>query len=185
MDPNNKSPQGENPAVNKLEQDLKSLNEQVASTQTQPAPEILVSQPTGEPTRVVAPLSPFPAEQPAQQPPEVAEAQPAPAAFTPVAEPVESGVPVQEPPKKGSPLMVIAIILAIVAVLAVVAYVFGAKILSPQPSPTPITTVEPTIVPTVAPMETPEATGSAAPTTTASPSANPTASPVVSPSATP
>lgn len=60
------------------------------------------------------------------------------------AAPVETNIPVQESPKKGSPLMKIAIILALVAVLSVVAYVFRAKFFTAQPTPTPVAVATPT-----------------------------------------
>jgi hypothetical protein len=120
MDPNNQNPQGDSGALNKLEQDLQNLTAQVASTaQTSP----LVEQP-------VQPTSPVPDVVPSIPTPII----PPPVMPTPVpiTEPIETGTPIQETPKKGSPLMVVAIILAVVAVLAVVAYVFGTKLLAPK-----------------------------------------------------
>ena len=123
MDPNNQNPQGDSGAVNKLEQDLQNLKQETAVTPQQPAP-------------VVEPLQSLP------QVPEDTPAPPVPS--VPSASPVEAGAPMQDVPKKGSPLMIIAIILALIAVLAVVAYVFGAKLLSPKPTPVAVVIPSPT-----------------------------------------
>jgi hypothetical protein len=129
MDPNNQNPQVDTAAVNKLEQDLKDLSAQTP----------------------VAPQTPAPAPQPVVPPLEVPET-PAVMPEAPVAPPVtptETNVPVEEKPKKGSPIMIVAIILALVAVLAVVVYVFGAKLLTPQPTPAPVAVVTPSPTPDV------------------------------------
>jgi hypothetical protein len=128
MDPNNQNPQVDNAAVNKLEQDLKNLSAQTP----------------------VTPQTPIPVQQPVVPPLEVPKAPPVMpvAPVVPTVTPLETNIPVEEKPKKGSPIMIVAIILALVAVLAVVAYVFGAKLLSPKPSPTPLTTFMPTVTPT-------------------------------------
>ena len=112
MDPSNQYPQVDNAAVNKLEQDLKDLSQQT-------------------PTSLQTPV---PVEQSAPPPPEIPETPPMmPEAPTLTATPVETSIPVVEKPKKSSPILIIAIILALVAVLAVVAYVFGAKLLIQSP----------------------------------------------------
>ena len=187
MDSNNQNPQGDNSEVKKLEQDLQNLTQQAAATPRQPMPE----------------------EQPVQSFPQVPEVPPAISATptTPVV-PVETSAFVPESPKKGSPLMVIAIILGIVAVLAVVVYVFGAKYFTSGSKPTACTQ-EAMICPdgssvgrtglncefapcptaSATPIETlmTTATPSSTPTfsLSASASANPTSTPTSSPSATP
>jgi len=115
MDQNNQNPQGGNDPVKKLEQDLQNLTQQSATVQP-----------------------PIPEEQPIQPPSPVPEVPPvvSPPPVSPVT-PIEPNSPMHETPKKGSPLLVIAIVLAVFAVLAVVAYVFGTKLLSPQPTPIP------------------------------------------------
>ena len=128
MGPNDQNPQGDSGAVNKLEQDLQNLTEQ-ASVAEQPVPIV----------------PPVPMSQQVSETPTVV-----PTTQTPPPVPAESAVSVQEVPKKGSPLMIIAIVLAVIAVLAVVAYVFGARLLSPQPTPTPIVVVTPSPTPDVA-----------------------------------
>jgi hypothetical protein len=131
MDPSNQNPQGDNSEVKKLEQDLQNLTQQAAATTQQPMPE----------------------EQPVQSFPQVPEVPPAISATptTPVA-PIETNAFVPENPKKSSPLLIIAIILAVVALLAVVAYFFGAKYFAPQltstPTPVAVLTPSPTIDPT-------------------------------------
>lgn len=118
MDPNNQNPQVDNPAINKLEQDLKDLSQQT---------------PTASQT-------PMPAEQPVPPTPEIPETPPViPNTQTPPVAPVETNILVGQKPKKGSPILIIAIILALVAVLAVVAYVFGAKLLTQSPKQTACT----------------------------------------------
>jgi hypothetical protein len=126
MDPNNQNPQGDGDAVKKLEQDLQNLTQQAAATGQTPAP--------------VTPPAPLTASVP-EVPPVAPVIPPTSAA------PAEANVPSPEMPKKGSPLLIVAIILALVAVLAVVVYVFGAKLLAPQPTPTPIAVVETTPTP--------------------------------------
>jgi hypothetical protein len=123
MDPNVQNPQGESDTVNKLEQDLKDISQQTATT---PQPPVIEQ-----------PLQPVP------QVPEVPSAVPS--SQTPVAPatPLDTSSFVPESSKKSSPILIIAIILAIVALLAVVAYVFGAKLLSPKPTPTPVAVVTP------------------------------------------
>lgn len=128
MDPNNQNPQGGNDAVNKLEQDLQNLKQETPATPQQPVP-------------VVEPLQPLP------QVPEETPAPPVPSVPLPSA--VEANASTLDVPKKGSPLMIIAIILALVAVLAVIAYVFGAKLLTPQSTPTPIALKTPSPTPDV------------------------------------
>jgi len=128
MDPNNQNSQGDNGAVNKLEQDLQNIKDQ----------------------GVAAPQQPIPVEEPVQPFPQVPEVpQVVPATPTPPITPVETSTFVPESPKKSSPLMIIAIILAVIAVLAVVAYVFGAKLFAPTPTPTPIAIVTPSPTPDV------------------------------------
>lgn len=65
--------------------------------------------------------------------------------------PAETNTVTPESPKKGSPLIMIAIILALVAILAVVAYVFGAKLLNIKPTPTPTLTPIVVVTPSPAP----------------------------------
>ena len=121
MDPNTQNPQGDSGALNKLEQDLQNLTQQ-DFTVPPIVPEIQrVNQPP--------------------QLPEISEVVPTPS--TPPITPVENNTFVPESPKKGSPILIIAIILAVIAVLAIVAYVFGAKLFSPQPTPTPVAVVTP------------------------------------------
>jgi hypothetical protein len=124
MDPNNQNPQGDGGALNKLEQDLKNLNEQVASTSQQPEPVAVPTIPIEQAIPTTPPILNIPntIDQPPVMPPPV----------TVPAEPIATAPSTEGIPKKGSPLMVIAIILAVVAVLAVVGYVFGAKLLTPK-----------------------------------------------------
>lgn len=190
MDPNNQNPQGDNGAVNKLEQDLQNIKEQAAVTQPQP-----------ENTQPAVPEM-----QSVPQVPEVTPVVAPPPAPTTVATETNNFVP--ESPKKNSPLLIIAIILAVVAVLAVVAYVFGAKLFSPTPkevsctqeakicpdgtdvgrtgpncefaacptaSATPVVTLVSTASPSASPTVIPTASASAKPTST--PTSSPTATP--------
>jgi len=122
MDPNNQNPQVDVATINKLEEDLKNLNEQVASASQQPTPVALPVAPLEQMPPATTPVLSVPnvPDQPVMSPP-VAPVEVSP----PIA-------PVNEVVKKGSPLMIVAIILAVVAVLAVVAYVFGAKFLVPK-----------------------------------------------------
>jgi hypothetical protein len=170
MDPNNQNPQGENSAVNKLEQDLQNMKEQ--------------STPPPQPVTDTTPVKP---EQPIQEAPIVPDVSPvfSTNTVTPPSAPVsvETNVPIQEVPKKGSPLTIIAVVLALVALLAVAAYVFGAKLLTPQPTPTPATMIIPTPAPAVMPTETPGATVSAAPLLTPPPLPSPIV--ITTPSSTP
>jgi hypothetical protein len=127
MDPNNQNPQGDSGALNKLEQDLQNLTQQAATTPP-PVPEV----------------------QQIPVPPQVPEIPPVvPTPSTPPVTPVDTNTFIPETPKKGSPILIIAIILAIVALLAVVAYVFGAKYFNPKPTPTPVVVVTPTPTPDV------------------------------------
>jgi hypothetical protein len=118
MDPNNQNPQGDNGEVKKLEQDLQNIKEQAATPQPQP----------------VSPQPAVPEVPPAPEVPQVPDVTPAVSITpTPPTVPAETSAFVPESPKKGSPIMIIAIILALVAVLAVAAYVLGAKLLTPTP----------------------------------------------------
>jgi len=125
MDPNTTEPQGDSEAVKKLEQDLQNLSQQQVPQEQPPA------------TQTVPPVQ-TPPVQPVMETP-----------ATPPTMPATTNIPVSENPKKSSPLMVVAIILALVAVLAVVAYVFGAKLLTPQPTPTPIAVLTPSPTPDI------------------------------------
>jgi hypothetical protein len=186
MDPNNQNPQGGNDAVKKLEQDLQSIKKQ--EVVAQPAvPEIQPVQPATQVPEV----------------PSVVPAQP-----TPQDAPAVSSAFMPESTKKGSPILIVAIILAVVAVLAVVAYVFGARLLNlgsnqkactqeakicPDGSsvgrtgpncefaacPTVVATPIETLIATASPSATPTVTPSA------SASAKPTSTPTSSPTATP
>jgi hypothetical protein len=125
MDPNTAQPQEDSEAVKKLEEDLQNLSQQ----------KVLPEQPPV--TQSVPPV---------QTPPVQSVTE------TPVVQPTmpaTTNIPVPENPKKSSPLMVVAIVLALIALLAVVAYVFGVKLLSPQPTATPIAVLAPSSTPDV------------------------------------
>ena len=124
MDPNAQNPQGESEGVKKLEKDLQDLSQQAVAQRPPAAQAPTVQQNPQVPETPVAPPSALPVE-------------------------TNTPTPVQESPKKGSPLMIIAIILAFVAVLAVVVYVFSAKLFAPQPTPTPVAVVTPSPTPDV------------------------------------
>jgi hypothetical protein len=130
MDPNSQNPQGGSDAVKKLEQDLQNLTQQSAAS-APPTPEENSIQQT-QPVVEIPPIVP-----------------PPPTPITAPTPPVATNPPIHEIPKKGSPLMIIAVILALVAVLAVAIYVIGAKFLSPQTtrSPTPAAVVTPSPTP--------------------------------------
>lgn len=103
-----------------------------------------------------------------------------------VVEPMPGSPPVQPPEapaKKGSPILMVALVLMGVAVLAVVAYVVGIQFFGKSTSPTAVPAAE--VSPTELPFVTPAATSSATPMATASASASPKVSPSSSPSASP
>lgn len=175
MDPNNQNPQGDNGAVKKLEQDLQNLSEQAATAE-----------------------QPVPVSPPIQQPPPPETPTITPVPVVPPVTSTEENVTIQGNTKKGSPLMIIAIILALVAVLAVVAYVLGAKLLSPSPKPIACTSeakicpdgssvgrVGPNCEFATCPISTPTATPIENLLPTASPSASPTVAPVATPTIAP
>ncbi len=143
MDPISGKPQVDSEAVNKLEQDLESLT-QKAKAEGGQTPSPLVT-----PVVTTTPTSP-----------------PMPEALPPQPLPVVSQ---PEQKKKGSPLMIFAIILALLAVMAVVVYVFGLKFIGAQNTPIPTFSMIPTTVPLASPTETPSATSSGTPLATSMP----------------
>ena len=167
MNGDNNNPQSGGQNLQKLEEDLRKITNEAAST-TQSAP-VVSTQPVQEqPTSVSPPQIMTPA-QPIEVPP------------APTSIPVDGG-------KKGISVMVIAIVLLIVAMVAAVGYVAYTKFIIPTtPS---VQTIVPTELPTEIPVPeiTPEASGSAlpivpppSPSTTASPSASSTPSATITP----
>lgn len=129
MDPNNNQPQGDDNALKKIEEDLQKLSSEAAVKApindlppVPPAPETPMSS-VGMDTKIETPS--FPAQHNMPTPPVMSTDKPADVS-TPA-----SPVPVSNPPsgneKKGSPLLLVSIILVVIALLAAVAYVIGAS----------------------------------------------------------
>lgn len=124
--------------------------------------------PQGESAQQTNPVQAVaPATIPVQEKPVVPEVAPVMVAPpVPVVPPVQTDIP-QDNQKKGSPLMIVAIILVVVAVIALALFVFGGRFISPKPISTPIVTIAPTVIPTATPsLETPVASASSVPTPT-------------------
>lgn len=125
MDPNNNQPQGDDSALKKIEEDLQKLSSEAAgkmpANDLPPAPSVpetpMAS--VGLETKTDSPAFPMQHDTP-----------PAPPVDKTVdTAPTVTATPSATPPandKKGSPLLMISIILVVIALLAAVAYVVGA-----------------------------------------------------------
>lgn len=126
MDPNNQNPQVDSSSMDKLEEDLKTLNEQSASNPQQAMPVTVPAAPLEQNPQVAPPALTIPTvdDQPPVMSPPTIPYQP------------QEMIPTNgTDSKKSSPLMITAIILAVIAVLAVVAYIVGSKLLTTRSKP--------------------------------------------------
>ena len=183
MNPPDNNPQTESPNLQKLENDLKTLEQE-----TQNSPSVIIEQSTVK-TTTTPTVS-------------VVNENPSVAPTAPAIETIDQSVSTNSsvPPKKNSPLILISIVLVVIALLAAVAYAIGMQFFSPNTATTPVykaCTMEAKIcsdgssVGRVGPncefaqcpvsTETP----TAIPTMTATPSATPSMSPTGSPASTP
>lgn len=160
MDPNNNQSQGDNSNLQKLESDLQNLT---AQAQEQP------------------PISPNPTVSQT----ETASPEPASPAV-PAPQPITPGTPPEQQPKKGSPLLIISLVLVIVAILAIVAYILASGLLNPNNnvSQPPLQTLTPVVTRSPTPVATSSATPTIVPTTTPTTLSSMTPTPSATPATT-
>ncbi len=199
MDPNNGQSETGSESLKKLEDDLQKLSQEASAT-SQPAPTPVVNvEPVVEPSAEgVGYVQPVVASDP--QP---SQALPSEEPVTPT---ISKSPETPSTDKKGSPMLIISLVLVVVALLVAIAYVVGMKFFTPKTDQMACTLEAkvcedgtsvgrsgpncefdacPAVVATPTDVPVSTATSSATPSSTTSPSGVPTTKPTSSPSGTP